>query len=179
MRNTFIIFFLFIGLTASSQNSDYIVSLSGIGSLKLDMKQADVEKMLGKKFTLKHINDKEGSWMDTVLTKYKNTDIKLYFERQYEDDDNFHMILAGMEVANPLFKTAAGIGIGADKMKIVTTYEMSRLSLMPDYTDDTYTSLSKTLSTIYVYNDDSENTLVFHLKNKKVTAIELMRFYGD
>ena len=179
MRKFFFITLLLFSINAIAQNKDYLVSPDGVGSLKLDMTQPEVEKMLGKKFTLKHAREKEGSYMDTVATKYKNTDITLYFERQYDDDENFHMVLAGMQVANPLYKTNSGIGFGTDKMKIITTYEMSRLSIMPDYTDDTYTTLSKTLASIWVYSDESENTLVFHMKNKKVVSIEVMRFYGD
>jgi uncharacterized protein involved in tellurium resistance len=178
MKKILLFIFITLSLQSYSQN-DYLVTINGNGSLKLDTKLSEVEKLLGKKFTLKNVNDKEGSWIDTVKTKYKNTDIILYFERQYEDDVTFNMVLAGMQVSNPLYKTNTGIGIGADKMKIITTYEMSRLSVMPDYTDDSYMTLSKTLSTIWVYNDESENTLVFHLKNKKVVSIELMRFYGD
>ena len=179
MRKLLLVTLCFVTLNAIAQNNDYLVSMNGVGSLKLDMKLAEVEKMLGKKFTLKHVNEKEGSYMDTVVTKYKNSDITLYFERQYDDENNFHMELAGMQVSNPLFKTSTGIGYGTDKMKIITTYEMSRLSIMPDYTDDSYTTISKTLASIWVYSDESENTLVFHMKNKKVISMEVMRFYGD
>jgi hypothetical protein len=178
MRKLIIVLLLCFTIKASAQN-DYIVTMDGLGMLKLDMKQKEVEKMLGKKFVMKNMNDKEGSWMDTVKTKYKNTDITLYFERQYNDDETFQMSLSGLNVSNPLFKTSTGIGIGADKLKIINTYEMSRLSIMPDYTDDTYMTLSKILSTIWVYNDESDHTLVFHLKNKKVVSIELMQFTGD
>ena len=152
--------------------------MNGIGSLKLNMKVPDVEKIIGKKIVFKNQNE-NGAYADTIRAKYKNTDIDLYFDREYYDDEKFDMVLSGLQVNNPLFKTSNGIGIGTDKMKIVTTYEMNRLTIVPEYTDDTYTTLSKILSSIWVYSDESENTLVFHLKNKKVASIELIRFYGD
>jgi hypothetical protein len=178
MRNYFLFLLLFIGSQALAQN-DYLITMNGIGALKLDMKQADVEKLLNKKFTLTNMREQEGSWMDTVKTKYKNQDITIYFERQYEDDDKFNMVLCGFKVTNPIFKTQAGINVGTDKMKLINAYEQYRINLAPDYEDDTYTTLSKTKATAFVSNDLSENGLVFYLTNKKVVALELMRYYGD
>lgn len=182
MRNLIIAFLIIISITSSAlhaQNNDYLVTMDGIGTLKLDMKQAEVEKLLNKKFTLKNMSEKDGSWMDTVKTKYKNTDITLYFERVYDDETNFHMALAGIMANSPLYKTKTGLGIGADKLRIIGVYEFNRLEVFPDYEDEEYTRISKTLSSIYVYADGSENALVFHLRNKKVISIEIMHFYGD
>jgi hypothetical protein len=176
MRKFILAIAVFTSLQLAAQNNDYLIKMDGIGNLKLDMTQSEIEKVLGKKINLKNPADDENYWADTVATKYKNTDITLYFEKLYDDSVNSHMALMGMRVTNPLYKTVAGIGIGADKLKIITTYEMSRLNIMPEYTDDTYTTLSKTLSSIWVNNDDSETTLVFYLKNKKVFAIDLARY---
>jgi hypothetical protein len=178
MRNSILLFFLAFTLNLNAQNNDYLIRLDGVGALKLDMKVSEVEKILGRKITFKNQNE-NGAYADTIKAKYKNADISLYFDRDYTDDTNFVMVLSGMMVTNPQFKTKEGITIGTDKLKIINTYEMSRLSVMPDYTDDSYTTISKTLASIWVYSDESENSLVFHLKNKKVISIEVMRFYGD
>lgn len=165
------------GINVSAQNNDYLLRMDGVGLLKLEMSLPEVEKVLGKKIALKNHNE-NGAYADTVKTKYKNADISVYFDREYEDETTFHMVLTGFMVTNPLFKTKEGISIGTDKLRIISAYENYRLSIGPDYEGEDF-RLSKTLSYIYVYSEESDNSLVFHLKNKKVISIEVMRFYGD
>ncbi len=174
-------FFLFLlaGTIASAQNTDYLVTFNGIGTLKVGMTQASTEKLLNKKFTLKNVNDPEGSWLDTVKTTYKTIPVTLYFERVYSDDNNFSMMLYGIMAASPLCKTKTGIGMGTDRMKIINDHEGGVIFIAPDFEDDTYTKRSKTKSSVTVTLDDSENMIVFHLLNKKVVGIEVSRSYGD
>jgi hypothetical protein len=179
MKKIILLVLVALPFAGHAQNNDYLVSMKAIGSMKLDMKQADVEKLLNKKFTLKHAAEKEGAWTDTVKSTYKNTSVTLYFERVYEDEKKYTMQLSGIMVDNPLYKTKEGISIGTDKLKIVTTYEFNRVEIAPEYEDPDYTRLSKTLVTIYVYDDTAETTLVYHMKNKKVVSIEVMHYYGD
>ncbi len=174
---------LFCGLLLSAQlraqNNDYRVTMTGIGTLKLGMKKAEVEKMLNKKFTIKPIASENESYYDTVKTKYKTIDVALYFEKYYKEDSTMEVTLAGMRTTSPLCKTAAGIGIGADKLRIISAYEFSPLFLAPEFEDENYTKISRTKSTITVSSYDEDGAILFYLTNKKVTAIEISYSYGD
>jgi hypothetical protein len=168
-----ILFLLMISVAtgAAAQNSDYIISWTGMGALKIGTKKADLEKIIGKKITLKNLIGDEG-YSDTIKTKYKNIDVQLYLIRQY-NEENPDIVLQGIRITSPLCKTKAGIGIGDDKMKIINVYENNTLYIWPDYDDDTFTNRSKTKSVITVSADNIENALTFHLTNKKVVAIEI------
>lgn len=101
MKKFLLFLFMVSSMSLKAQNTDYLITMNGIGALKLSMKQTDVEKLLNKKFTLKNMLEKDGSYMDTTRARYKNTDITLYFEREYQNENNFHMVLSGMMVSNP------------------------------------------------------------------------------
>jgi len=176
-----LLFFLFTAVTlhAAAQNTDYIVSMTGIGPLKIGLNKEGLEKLLNKPITLKYLLDKENGYADTIRAKYKSIDVTLYLGKQYLDENKEEIALTGIRSSSPLCKTKAGIGIGDDKIKIINLYENNMLYIWPDFEDDTYTKRSKTKSTINVSNDDSDNTIIFYLVNKKVVAFEVTYYEGE
>ena len=110
-----IFFLLCIALAAnvSAQNKDYLISMNGIGALKIGMSQAEVEKMLNQKFVLRNALDTAVSHHDTATAKYKNSNVQLFFQRQYTAENIYSMYLMGLKTKSPLCKTETGIGIGA------------------------------------------------------------------
>lgn len=176
-----ILFLLLVCSTfaATAQNNDYLVTAKGIGALKLGMKKAALEKVLNKKITLKYLSDKDSGYADTIKTKYKNADVTLYLGKEYVDENTEVVVLNGILCSSPLCKTKSGIGIGDDKMKIINTYEFNSVNIWPEFEDENYTRRSKTKSVIYVTFDDDENTVVFHLVNKKVVSFEVTYYEGD
>lgn len=169
-----IMLFLLLALTTglAAQNTDYLVTPKGIGQLKLGMKKAELEKVLGKKIQLKNLLEKDG-YSDTIKAKYKNIDVQVYIEKSWVDEDNYELVLSGIRTSSPLCKTAGGIGIGTDKLRIVNAYENSTVYIWPEYEDDTYTRRSKTKAVISVFSDEEANSLNFYLVNKKVASIEV------
>lgn len=169
-----VLFLLLIAMTSrlAAQNNDYIITPNAIGPFKLGIKKAELEKLTGKKITLKHLLTEEG-WEDTVKTKYKNTDLELYLQKRYLESEKYDIVLNGIKVTSPLFKTKAGIGIGDDKIKVINAYEYNSITLWPEFEDEEYTRRSKTKSVISVYFDKEGNSLTFYLLNKKVVAIEV------
>lgn len=178
MKKLFFLVLTLMALRSSAQNTDYIVSLNGIGPLKIGATKAVLEKTLGKKIQLKNLLDKEG-YSDTIKTKFKSIDIILYFSKQYVDENKEDIVLSGIRSSSPLCKTNAGISIGDDKIKVITRYENDMISLWPDYEDDTYTKRSKTKSVINVSADNNDNTIIFYLLNKKVVAFEVTYYEGE
>lgn len=172
MKKLLLILLIAIGNKIAAQNTDYLITAKGIGSLKIGMKKAEVEKVTGKKITLKNLLDKDG-YSDTIKTKYKNIDVLLYLERQYLEEEKYDIVLSGIKTTSPLCKTSTGIGIGDDKIKIINAYENSSIYIWPEFEDDTYTKRSKTKVVISVYNDEDGNTINFSLLNKKVISIEI------
>ncbi len=179
MKKTLVILFIFLAAKVTAQNNDYRITMNGIGAVKLGMKQPELEKMFNKKFKLKNIPEANESYYDTVKVKYKNIDLDLYLEKWFNEDSTMEVGLMGIRTTSPLCKTATGIGIGADKMRIIAVYENNPIVLAPEFEDDTYTKLSKTRSTISVSSYNEDGAILFYLTNKKVTAIEVFYSYGD
>ena len=114
MRNLCFCFLLVFALFSCSQkqdkkepakkmeNSEYVISKDGINDLKIGMNQDEVQGLLNKHFNFNAMKDSAGYWNDTVLTKYKDIDVSLYFERQYVDENSSFMQLAGVETSSSL-----------------------------------------------------------------------------
>lgn len=176
-----LLLFLVIAITtnASAQTTDYVVSMAGIGPFKIGMKKIELEKVLAKKITLHYLSDKDSGYADTIKTKYKNMDVILYLGKQYVDENKEDIILTGVRSGSALCKTKSGIAIGDDKIKVINVYENNTLYIWPEYEDDTYTRRSKTKSLISISADDSENSIVIHLVNKKVVSFEVLYYEGE
>jgi hypothetical protein len=179
MRKIFSLLLICIATNCLAQNTDYIVSMSGIGALKPGITKAALEKVLGKKIVLKYLSDKDSGYADTIKTKYKNIDVIIYLGRQYVDEDKQDIVMTGVRSSSPLCRTKAGIGIGDDKIKVINVYENNTLFIWPDYEDDSYTKRSKTRSVISVSADDSDNTIIIYLLNKKVVSFEVAYYEGE
>ena len=163
------------------QNKDYLVSNDGIGELKINMKQTEVEKLLSQQFNFNALKDSAGYWQDTVKAKYRQIEVSLYFERHYIDDDNSIMQLSGIETSSTLCKTASGIGIGDEKSTIISAYDDNRIYMGPEYeaVNDTTWLPSKTKYSINVQDDKYDKELIFHLTNKKVSSIGVALILGE
>jgi len=163
-------------------NDDYLVTLDGIGPVKTDMSQGELEKLLNKKIPLTNPWDTiSGSWMDSALIKYKEADLRLTFVRTYaySAPDSFHMRMTDVETSSPLCKTKDGIGIGSGKKQIIDAFEDHLLFIEPDYEDTTYTTRSKSRSTIKAREAREGREIIFYLKDNKVYAIKVGSFYDD
>lgn len=165
-----------------TENTDYLITLDGMGAVKTEMKQEEIEKLLNKKISLTNPTDTvSGSWQDSAFIKYKEADIRLTFVRTYaySDVDSFHMRITDLQTSSPLWKTKNGIGVGSTKQQIIDAFEDNLLILEPDYADTTYTARSKTNYTIKVREDREGREMIFYLKDKKVYAIRVGSFYDD
>jgi len=145
--------------------------MNGIGPFKLNMKKAEVEKILGKEIKLKNLLKEDWNY-DTLSYEYNSTPFSFVFDRQSIDDKNYDVILREVKSSNPSLKTPSGITIGDDKIKIVNTYEAYTIWIVPDYEND-YTTRSKTKSSIWVQGDDTGNTIIFHMYMNKVESISV------
>ena len=163
-----------------NENTEYTVSLEGIGAVKTSMSQEELEKLLNKKIPLANLTDTvSGSWEDSAIIKYKDAELNLGFVRTYMNNDSFYMRITGMKTSNTLCKTLNGIGIGSSKQQIIDAFENYFLVMAPEYEDTTYTNRSKTLYYIKVREGYEGGQMVFYLNNNKVTAIEVGAFYDD
>ena len=195
MRNLFIFFFAAFTFLSCNQkskqpaakqpankteNTGYIISKDGIGDLKIGMTKSEVEKLLGQKFNLKSATDST-VWQDTVLAKYKDLDVSLYFERQYNEENSYEMQLTGVSTSSPLCKTASGIGIGDEKSAIISAYDDNPIYMGPDYdmVNDTTSVPSKIKYFINVKDDKWDKELVFRLVNKKVASLQASILMGE
>lgn len=167
MRNIFLfLFFVITAVNASAQKNDHIVSVDGIGQLRLGMSKVELEKLLKIKIVLKHIGVDE-RYVETISTKYLGKDIALHL---FRSEDKI-AILEGLEVTDPVFKTADGVGIGTDQSTIIDKYEQDLLIITPEYNDDN--TLKKSTRITFAHIDSYRAAIIFTLLNKKVVAIEV------
>lgn len=153
------------------QNNNYLVTMEGFDSIKLNMNKSELEKILETKITLKHIGV-DGGFSDTVEVKYKSEDITLFLD---EVGAGSIAELRGIETSSPRFKTVTGIGTGSDKMNVISAYPDNTKYIAPEYEE--YPVRSTTKSTVAVLDTVGSQALVFHIQNKKVTSVELRSYY--
>lgn len=179
LKKVFILFFIGFAIQSAAQNKDYLIDMNGIGTLKIGMSQAEVEKMLKQKFVLRNALDTAVSHHDTATAKYKNINVQLFFQRQYMAENIYSMYLMGLKTKSPLCKTETGIGIGSDKLKIIAAYETDFVSMRPEYEDEEQSVKSKTKYVITIINDSGERRMAFYLRNNRTEAIEVMTVFND
>lgn len=166
--------FMLIALITSMQlhaQQTYSVTMNGIGPFKLNMKKAEVEKILGKEIKLHNLLNEAWNY-DTLTYNYNDIPFTFVFDRQSIDDKNYDVILREVKSSNTALKTPSGITIGDDKIKIVTTYEAYSIWIIPGYEND-YTSRSKTRATIQIQGDETGNSIIFHMYLNKVESISV------
>lgn len=181
MKKICLFLFITVATQTLAQNKDYMISKEGLGALKLGMTQAQVEKLLNQKMVLDNYLDTiYDPYQDTARVKYKGINVQLEFNRSYYAPNVFHMRLIGIRASSPLCKTASGIGIGTDKLKILTAYSNSPMIIQPGYYNYYETEKGKGKSTISIMDDsryfmEASNayTIRLYLLNRKVVSFEL------
>jgi hypothetical protein len=180
MRKICFLLLVLVATRANAQNKDYIISMEGLGSLKLGMTQTELEKTLHQKIRLTNYLDTINDYFqDTAKLLYKNIRVQLEFERNYYAPYKFNMRLIGIRASSPLCKTVSGIGIGSDKLKIITAYEDYPITLQQGHVNYYHTEKSKTKSTISISDDSSFFMIRLFLLNNKVVSFELKSFLPD
>jgi len=182
MKSIYLFILLIAGACSSAPDKEQIIFKDGIGSLKLGMSLADVEKLLGSKLitTKNYLDSLNGTYEDTAQAVYNSIPLQLEFHRSYNNANNFYLRLIGIRSSSSLCKTASGIGIGSDKLKIISYYDSCHIKIQPGYVSYFNTEEGKEKSTLSIF-DDNENspegddtyTIVFYLFNKKVNSFEL------
>ena len=156
MKKIFLLLSLIaVFVIAFAQKSDYTFSYDGLGVFKLGATKTELEKLLNKKIVLKHIGIDE-RYTETIDVTHNGID----FQLSLIGSEQHNVSLETVSTESPLFKTAEGIGIGADRSKILDTYEKHLLII---------TRESITLASL----DDIKSSIVFYMKDKKVVGISV------
>ena len=169
--------FMFLSTTTIAQNKDYLLSLDGIGSLKLGMPLVELEKVLKTKIRLKVIDVDSVVLVETIKAKYKGIDVAIDLIKRQD-----YIAVNGISTNSPLCKTKSGLGIGSTKLQIIAAYEGYHIDARPDYLykeGDEKPEKSKTKSTITVKEDTEGYAIIFNLVNNKVVSFEIVPIYDD
>lgn len=168
---------------AKNENTDYPVSMEGIGPVKTEMSQTELEKILQQKIPLTNPTDTvSGSWTDSAVIRYKDAELRLRFERTYAfaaAPDSFYMRVTEIKSGHQQCKTAEGIGIGSGKQQVIDAYPGNLLIMEPGYDSETDTTYSKTLYTIKIRQNREGPQIVCYLRNNRVYAFEVSSFHDD
>jgi hypothetical protein len=167
----------------SPDNPSHLLTKEGIGDLKIGMTKTDIEKLLKQPLAMKHANDTGEVWMDTAAAKYGEIDVEMYFQKHYttEGEPTNEMELFGVSTGSKLCRTAAGIGVGDDRLAILTAYADNPINMGPEniMINDTTWGLSKTNYYINVSDEKFDKQITFLLINKKVSRLEAVLQMGD
>lgn len=169
--------FMLVATNTFAQNKDYLLSLDGIGSLKLGMPLVELEKVLKTKIILKVINVDPVVLIETIKAKYKGIDVEINLWKRQD-----HIAVDGISASSPLCKTKSGIGIGSTKLQIIASYEGYHIDARPVFTyegGDKKPEKSKTETTITVKEDTEGHAIVFNLLNNKVISFKIYPIYDD
>jgi len=174
MKRIPILLLLLASLQSLAQGTYPLVSMNGIGDIKIGMKKADVEKLTGQTLKLVNLVKKGDDWnRDTFSITYKDVSYEIVLDKDYVNEKSQGFIVYEVKSSSSQLKTKSGIAIGDDKLKIVSTYGDYMIQIMPDYEKD-YTIKSKTKSTVWLYGDESGKVIIFYLTNNKVTGFCVM-----
>lgn len=159
---------LFAAGAAAQTTAAPSVSLAGIGSVKIGMKKAELDKLLPQPVKLKRLVSKDGG-QDTVNVSIDTISYQVVLDKSYEEADKGSVIVYAVLSNSNLLKTKSGIGIGDEKVKIVTTYDGYTIHLLPEYVGDPPVK-SKTRSLVYLYGESTPTCIIFYLENNRVTG---------
>ena len=109
---------------------------------------------------------------DSANCIYNGLSLSIVFEKQ-EASNKSELVVWEVKSSHPQLKTRSGIGIGDDKLKIISTYDNYTIYIMPDYDDANFTIKSKTKSTIWLHGDESGKVIIFYMTNNKVTGMSV------
>lgn len=165
--------------TLTAQNKDHLITMNGIGALKITMSQSEIEKMLNQKFTLPNALSFAVSHQDSAIANYKNAVFTLYFQRQYQVDNTFFMRLIGLKTSSQLFKTVAGIGVGSSKFQVLAAYKGKSRKYFAECDNEDCSKLSKTRFRVHITSKDGERGMIFYLVNNNVVAVEVETIFND
>jgi hypothetical protein len=177
MKKILLLMSIVVATNAVAQSKDYLLSLDGIGSLKLGMPLTELNKLLHAKVTLKVIDIDSVRLTETVSAKYKGIDVEIDLIKWPDET----IVVDGISARSTLCKTKSGIGIGATKLQIIAAYEGYYIDAKPvyEYEGDKKPQKSKTKSTITIKEDEEGFAIVFNLLNKKVVSFSVIPIFDD
>lgn len=167
---------------AGTENTEYLLTMDGVGPVTVGMKQSDLEQLTGKKIPLTNPTDTvSGSWMDSATVQYKDISLRLEFVRTYayQNLDSFHMRVTAVYTESPLVRTPEGVRVGSGKQAIVDAYPDKYLIMHPGYDHETDTAFSKSLYMIRVRPEREGPEIVYLLRDNKVYGIEVTSYHDD
>jgi hypothetical protein len=153
-----------------NENNDYLLSMNGLDSIKLDMSKAELEKLLKTPLKFKHIGIDYSP--DTINVKYRDMDVLLYMDGSSDST----AALRGIQTASSSCKTEKGIGVGNDKIAAIEAYEDNLKYVGPVY--EVYPVRSLTKSVVAVMDTAmAYRAIVFYIVDRKVVSMELSSSY--
>ena len=174
MRSIFLFLFSISCFVAGAQQNTAMVSMNGIGELKIGMKLPEVEKITGQKIKLVNLLRKDDSWQrDTIRLVHKGVSFNLVFDNDFHENSKGYIVYE-ISSDSPQLKTRSGLGIGDEKLKIVSTYFDYLIHIVPEYEGEAQLVKSKTRSSVWLFGDTSETVIIFHLVNNKIASFSVM-----
>jgi hypothetical protein len=163
---------------ARGQKPDYLLSVEGIGPVKLGMSLDDLQKLVQTPITLKVIGIDSVVLTETVKTKYRGINLEIDLIKMF-GTDRAGIAINGIIASSPLVKTKQGIGIGSTKLQIINAFENYHVDARPVFTDWDRLIKSRTKTTVTVKEAKEGPAILFHLVNNRVVSFHIFPDYDD
>ncbi|MBS1565150.1 MAG: hypothetical protein JST39_12225, partial [Bacteroidetes bacterium] len=168
-------------VTPSNDPDAVPVSVDGMGGLKTGMTKNEVEKLVKHKISLPAIEADTTGWaMDSVKLTHKKLDCTVVFSKNTEEDDSVKVTVQEILSYSPHLRTPSGIVTGDELCKILSVYDGHNINIIPerDLSSQKFTPI-KGQSDVWLFGDNTNNTIVFHMKDNKVAGMSVAKYVGE
>lgn len=149
-----------------------VISSMGVGELRILQTQQQVEKLLGKKLSIRSKQANERG-IDTVWTEYLGMRLQLVFSYYtMMDDDLPSPKLYSIYTDAAGAKTRSGIAPGDDKFDIIKKLDGRRLTIGPDWQKEALPDKQR-YSVVRLSDYDNSTFLNFYFVDNKLVAFEV------
>src|SRR5687767_5163742 len=121
-RTVFLLLLLFYSTFLFAQTTSFTVSMSGISEIKVGMTKMALEKLLNQTIKLPPATKENSYSRDSANCNYNGLNFSIVFEKQ-EVNNKSELVVWEVKSSHPQLKTRSGIGIGDDKLKVISTYD--------------------------------------------------------
>ena len=171
MKSLIIILLLFTMQSGWGQGT-IPVSSTGVGDIKINMTQQQVEKVTGKAISLKTTSG-ESYEMDTILVNYKEIPVTILFYTVGGDETNKPLKkVYSITASHPSLQTRSGFTLGSDKFDIVKKLDGMNLTLQPDWNMQTKPDKAK-YSVLMLTDGENGTMLIMYFENNKLTGFQV------
>lgn len=174
----FILFFAIFALLKTTSSQQVFASTIKIGPFSLDMKNAEVDKICGRKISKVELKNSAENFEKMVEVVVDDINYKLRFYEDYNDkgEPNGNYKLTSIKCVSGNIKTKSGITVGMNKYDVLKKLDEMNISFH-FYKNKEYDNEGKPKNKFYemieIIDSDAYRTLTLEITNDKISGFVL------